>query len=87
MEKLRETRGRRHILKDYYLKIKTFLSDSHTEGNFLQQEGDFLKTAEECYKDLKNKKYTVFVAGKLKFHRYCLGVLFSPGYEAQGYGD
>ena len=29
-----------------------------------QEKADFLETAEECIKDLENKKYSVLIAGK-----------------------
>ena len=62
MKGLKQTRKRRHVLKDYYSKIKEILSD--TQGISLQEEADFLNRAEKCNKDLKNKKFTVLVAGK-----------------------
>ena len=62
MKDLKQTRKRRHVLKDDYSKIKEVLSD--TQGISLQEEADFLNRAEKCNKDLKNKKFTVLVAGK-----------------------
>ena len=63
MKGLKQTRKRRHVLKDYYSKIKEVLSD--TQGISLQEEADFVNRAEKCNKDLENKKFTVLVAGKL----------------------
>ena len=58
-----QTRERRHVLKDYYSKIKKVLSD--TQGISLQEEADFVNRAKKCNKDLKNKKFTVLIAGKI----------------------
>ena len=63
MKDLKQTRKRRHVLKDYYSKIKEVLS--HTQVISLQEEADFVNRAEKCSKDLENKKFTVLVAGKL----------------------
>ena len=62
MKDLKQTRKRRRVLKHSYSKIKKVLSD--TQGISLQEEADFLNRAEKCNKDLKNKKFTVLVAGK-----------------------
>ena len=59
---LKQTRERRHVLKDHYSKIKEVLSD--TQGISLEEKADFLNRTEKCNKDLKNKKFTVLVAGK-----------------------
>ena len=95
MNDLKETRKRRHFLKKYYSKIKKVLSD--TKGIPLQEEaGDFLKRAKEFNKDLKNKKFTVLVAGKLsqmtQIHEYHFSfrssgalktITFTTFYESQ----
>jgi len=60
---LNETRERRHVLKDYYSKIKEVLSD--TQEISLEVEADLVNRAEKCNKDLKKKKFTFLVAGKL----------------------
>ena len=58
-----QTRERRHVLKEYYSKIKKVLSDA--QGISLQEEADFVNRAKKCNKDLKNKKFTVLIAGKI----------------------
>ena len=62
MKDLKQTHKQRHALKDCYSKIKEVLSD--TQGISLQEEADFRNRAGKCNKDLKNKKFTVLVAGK-----------------------
>ena len=75
MKDLKKTRKRRHVLKDYYSKIKEVLSD--TQGISLQEEADFVNRAEKCNKDLENKKFTVLVAGKLSE----IFPMFTRGFE------
>ena len=75
MKDLKQTRKRRHVLKDYYSKIKEVLSD--TQGISLQEEADFVNRAEKCNKDLENKKFTVLVAGKLSQ----IFSMFTRGFE------
>ena len=60
---LKQTRKRRHFLKDYYSKIKEVLSDKREIS--LEEEADFVNRAEKCNEDLKKKKFVVLVAGKL----------------------
>ena len=64
MKDLKQTHKQRHALKDCYSEIKKVLSN--TQGISLQEEADFRNRAEKCNKDLKNKKFTVLVAGKLQ---------------------
>ena len=75
MKDLKQTRKRRHVLKDYYSKIKEVLSD--TQVISLQEEADFVNRAEKCNKDLENKKFTVLVAGKLSQ----IFPMFTRGFE------
>ena len=81
MKDLEQTRERRHVLKKYYSKIKTVLSD--TQEISLQEEADFVKRAEKCNKDLKTKKFTVLVAGKLSVTdlRVSFFPMFTHGFE------
>ena len=59
----KQTRKRRRVLKDYYLKIEEVLSDKREIS--LEEEADFVNRAKKCNKDLKKKKFIVLVAGKL----------------------
>ncbi|KAJ7392765.1 hypothetical protein OS493_010420 [Desmophyllum pertusum] len=62
LEDLKQTRDRRHILKEYYLKVKDILQETRAISR--QEKDDFLTGAKECIEDLKNKRYTVLIAGE-----------------------
>lgn len=62
MSDLEQTRNRRHILKQYYEKIKTVLEKADTMCP--QENADFLQRVEECITDLEKRKYSVLIAGK-----------------------
>ena len=60
LKDLKQTRDRRHILKNYYQKIKEALRETQA----ICPPDGFLEGAEECIEDLENKKYPVLIAGK-----------------------
>ena len=48
-------------MKEYYLKVKDILQETRAIS---EEKDDFLTGAEEYIADLKNKRYTVLIAGK-----------------------
>ena len=62
MSDLEQNRNRRHILRLYCEKIKTVLQKA--DAMCPQEEANFLQRAEECIKDLENRKYSALIAGK-----------------------
>jgi len=68
LQDLKQTQDRRHVLNQYYLKIKEVLQK--TQAIRLEEKADFLAGAKECNEDLENNKYTVLIAGKALNYRY-----------------
>ena len=68
LQDLKQTQDRRHVLNQYYLKIKEVLQE--TQAIRLEEKADFLAGAKECNEDLENNKYTVLIAGKTLNYRY-----------------
>ncbi|KAJ7392760.1 hypothetical protein OS493_010415 [Desmophyllum pertusum] len=60
LKDVEQTRDRRHILKEYYSKVKEILQETRAISR--EEKDDFLTGAEECIEDLKNKRYTVLIA-------------------------
>ena len=56
------TRGQRHVLNHYCVKIKKVLQA--TQAICPQKKADFLAGAETFNEDLENRKYTILIAGK-----------------------
>ncbi|KAL9963715.1 hypothetical protein ACROYT_G027249 [Oculina patagonica] len=62
LKDLEQTRDRRHILKEYYERVKDILQE--TAAITREEKKEFLSGAKECIADLKNKRYTVLIAGE-----------------------
>ena len=70
LKDLKQTQDRRHVLNQYYVKIKEVLQE--TQAVRPEEKADFLAGAKECNEDLENNKYTVLVAGKTLNYRYSI---------------
>ena len=69
LNNLEQTRDRRHVLKEYYEKVKDILQG--TTAISREEKRDFLSGAEKCIADLKSKRYTLLIAGKKTYYFRC----------------
>jgi len=68
LKDLKQTQDRRHVLNQWYLKIKEVLQE--TQAICPEEKANYLDGAKECIEDLENNKYTVLIAGKSLNYRY-----------------
>lgn len=72
LKDLKQSRDRRHILKDYYLKVKDVLQETPAKSE--KEQDDFPDKAEKYIAELEKERCAVFIAGKTNKSR-CLELI------------